>query len=139
MYLLIIFLPLFNLIISGFFGRFIGYYRVCALIILNMFLTLLCSLYIFFEVGLCNYPCIVELSSWIHVGLVKLNWFFYFDKIACTMLLLVVFVSFLVHLYSVDYMSHDPHLGRFIGYLSLFTFFMILLVTSYNFVQLFFG
>lgn len=55
------------------------------------------------------------------------------------MLLLVCFVSFCVHIYSMDYMSGDPHIIRFLGYLSLFTFFMLFLVTSGNFVQLFFG
>src|SRR5271156_3099876 len=55
------------------------------------------------------------------------------------MLLLVVLVSFLVHLYSMDYMNGDPHVVRFLGYLSLFTFFMLVLVTSGTFVQLFLG
>lgn len=55
------------------------------------------------------------------------------------MLVLVVFVSFLVHLYSMDYMNGDPHIVRFLGYLSLFTFFMLMLVTSGSFVQLFLG
>jgi NADH:ubiquinone oxidoreductase subunit 5 (subunit L)/multisubunit Na+/H+ antiporter MnhA subunit len=62
-----------------------------------------------------------------------------FDSITSVMLVLVVFVSFLVHLYSMDYMNGDPHIIRFLGYLSLFTFFMLILVTSGNFVQLFLG
>lgn len=55
------------------------------------------------------------------------------------MLLVVTFISFLVHFYSVDYMGNDPHQARFMGYLSLFTFFMLILVTSDNFLQLFIG
>jgi NADH:ubiquinone oxidoreductase subunit 5 (subunit L)/multisubunit Na+/H+ antiporter MnhA subunit len=55
------------------------------------------------------------------------------------MLLVVCGVSALVHLYSTEYMSGDPHQGRFLGYLSLFTFFMLVLVTADNFVVMFFG
>jgi NADH-quinone oxidoreductase subunit L len=73
------------------------------------------------------------------LGLLKLNWVFVFDSLTSVMLLLVVFVSFLVHLYSMDYMNGDPHIVRFLGYLSLFTFFMLMLVTSGTFVQLFLG
>ena len=52
---------------------------------------------------------------------------------------IVTFISFLVHLYSIEYMNHDPHLNRFMSYLSLFTFFMIILITGDNFLQLFLG
>jgi len=62
-----------------------------------------------------------------------------FDSITSVMLVLVVFVSFLVHLYSMDYMGGDPRIVRFLGYLSLFTFFMLVLITSGTFVQLFLG
>jgi len=55
------------------------------------------------------------------------------------MLIVVTFISTLVHLYSTDYMEHDPHVNRFMSYLSLFTFFMLILVTSNNFVQMFVG
>ena len=62
-----------------------------------------------------------------------------FDSLTCVMLIVVFFVSFLVHLYSTKYMEGDPHLQRFISYLSLFTFFMIILVTADNFFQMFVG
>jgi proton-translocating NADH-quinone oxidoreductase chain L len=81
----------------------------------------------------------VDLGPWFHIGVMKLNWLFLFDTITAVMLLLVVLVSFLVHLYSMDYMNGDPHIVRFLGYLSLFTFFMLVLVTSGTFVQLFLG
>jgi len=55
------------------------------------------------------------------------------------MLVVVNLISFLVHLYSVDYMAHDPNLGRFMSYLSLFTFFMLILITGDNFIVLFLG
>jgi NADH-ubiquinone oxidoreductase chain 5 len=97
------------------------------------------SFFIFYEVGLAGYTCFVNLGSWIYVGLLRLDWIFWFDSVTVLMLILVVFVSLLVHVYSIDYMSEDPHLARFVGYLSLFTFFMIVLVTSGTFVQLFLG
>jgi proton-translocating NADH-quinone oxidoreductase chain L len=67
------------------------------------------------------------------------RWGFYFDTLTVVMLVVITFVSSLVHLYSIGYMSADPHLPRFMSYLSIFTFFMIILVTADNFVQLFFG
>jgi len=55
------------------------------------------------------------------------------------MLVVVIFISNLVHFYSISYMSHDPHLSKFMSYLSLFTFFMLILITANNYVQLFLG
>lgn len=72
-------------------------------------------------------------------GLFEVNWAFSIDALTYTMLLVVLSVSTLVHLYSTEYMSEDPHTTRFISYLSLFTFFMLILVTSNNFVSLFLG
>jgi NADH:ubiquinone oxidoreductase subunit 5 (subunit L)/multisubunit Na+/H+ antiporter MnhA subunit len=66
-------------------------------------------------------------------------WGFLFDSLTATMLIVVTFVSTLVHLYSAGYMSEDPHIPRFMSYLSLFTFFMLMLVTADNYVQLFLG
>ena len=68
----------------------------------------------------------------IHFGLL-------FDPLTSFMLVIITFISFLVHVYSLDYMSHDPYQTRFFCYLSLFTFFMLLLVTADNFLQLFIG
>ena len=62
-----------------------------------------------------------------------------FDSLSTTMLILVTTVSALVHIYSTEYMSHDPHKPRFMAYLSLFTFFMVVLVTADNYAQLFIG
>jgi proton-translocating NADH-quinone oxidoreductase chain L len=79
------------------------------------------------------------LGSWILSDLFEVNWVFAIDALTYTMLLVVLSVSTLVHLYSTEYMSEDPHTARFISYLSLFTFFMLILVTSNNFVGLFLG
>lgn len=62
-----------------------------------------------------------------------------FDSLSVLMTVVVVTISLLVHLYSISYMSHDPHISRFMGYLSLFTYFMLVLVTSSNFIQMFIG
>lgn len=72
-------------------------------------------------------------------GLLSVSFGLLFDSLTVTMLILVSTVSALVHLYSTEYMSGDPHVPRFMSYLSLFTFFMLILVTSDNLVQLFIG
>jgi NADH-quinone oxidoreductase subunit L len=64
---------------------------------------------------------------------------FLFDVVTCVMLVVVTFISFLVHVYSLEYMGYDPSFNRFMSYLSLFTFFMLLLVTADNFIQMFIG
>lgn len=138
MYLLPLVLPLLNLAFSCMFGKFVGK-RVLNLFVINMFFSVLTSFLIFYEVGICKYLCTIDLGCWFHIGILKLNWVLVFDSITSVMLVLVIFVSFLVHLYSMDYMNGDPHIIRFLGYLSLFTFFMLVLVTSGTFVQLFLG
>jgi NADH-quinone oxidoreductase subunit L len=75
----------------------------------------------------------------VDLGIINLEVSFYFDVIVAIMLLMVSFISLLVHIYSIEYMSHDPNFNRFIAYLSLFTFFMFLLVSADSFIQMFFG
>jgi len=81
----------------------------------------------------------ITLSPWIYVDLLKVNWGFLFDSLTGVMLFVILFISCLVHLYSLEYMENDPHLNRFMSYLSLFTFFMLILVTADNFLQMFVG
>jgi len=81
----------------------------------------------------------VTLFPWIISDNLNIIWDFCFDSLTVTMLLVVTFISSLVHLYSIEYMSEDPHLVRFMSYLSLFTFFMLILITSNNFLQMFVG
>lgn len=138
MYLLSFFLPFLNLIFSCLFGKVLGK-KIIPFFAFNMLLALFVSFFIFYEVGINKYICFLDLGPWFHIGLLKLNWVFVFDSITSAMLLLVVFVSFLVHIYSMDYMNGDPHIVRFLGYLSLFTFFMLMLITAGTFVQLFLG
>jgi len=139
MYLNIVFLPLFGSFISGFFGRFLGPFGAGIITTFSVFLTLLCSFFAFYEVGFCESPCYIKLLTWFNSEYLCANWGFQFDSLTVIMLIVVTFISTLVHLYSTEYMSHDPHLPRFMSYLSLFTFFMLILVTADNFIQLFVG
>jgi NADH:ubiquinone oxidoreductase subunit 5 (subunit L)/multisubunit Na+/H+ antiporter MnhA subunit len=74
-----------------------------------------------------------------NVELFNVSWRFMFDPLTVVMLVVVTFISSLVHLYSTEYMINDPHLSRFMSYLSLFTFFMLILVSADNYVQMFVG
>ena len=86
-----------------------------------------------------DYNSNIIISSWISSGTLEVNWSIKIDPLSSVMLVVVTFISSLVHIYSSGYMHHDPHKPRFMSYLSLFTFSMLMLVTSDNFLQLFFG
>nr|YP_009476712.1 NADH dehydrogenase subunit 5 [Proteomonas sulcata]AVM81205.1 NADH dehydrogenase subunit 5 [Proteomonas sulcata] len=139
MYLTIIFLPLVGCFFSGFFGRFLSPKGSAFITILGIFIAFIFSLVAFFEVGLSLCPCYIQLLPWIDCELFDASWGFMFDTISVGMCVTVTFISLLVHIYSTSYMSHDPHQPRFMAYLSLFTFFMLCLVTADNFIQLFLG
>jgi proton-translocating NADH-quinone oxidoreductase chain L len=134
-----LFLPFFGSIVSGLFGRFVGANGARFISTFCLFLSFFVSCFIFFEVGLAGSICCFTLFRWFSSELLVLDWGFLFDPLTCVMLIVVTSVSSLVHLYSCEYMSHDPHIPRFMSYLSLFTFFMLVLVTSDNFVQMFLG
>jgi NADH-ubiquinone oxidoreductase chain 5 len=104
-----------------------------------MSLACLISAALFFEVGLSGSPCYIKLSPWLDCEMFDACWGFYFDSLTVSMCFTVTLISTLVHLYSTSYMSHDPHQPRFMAYLSLFTFFMLMLITADNFIQLFLG
>ena len=139
MYLLLIFLPLLSSITAGLFGRYIGPKGASLLTVFCLFITFFISVIVFYEVGLIGCCTYIKLAKWIDCDLFNVDWGFLFDSLTAVMCCVVTFVSCLVHLYSTEYMSHDPHLPRFMSYLSLFTFFMLILVTSDNFVQMFVG
>ena len=139
MYLILIFLPLISSVSSGFFGRFIGPKGSGCITVSCMFITFLISLFVFYEVALIGCPVFIKLVDWINSGTLNIDWGFQFDTLTVVMCCIVTFVSMLVHLYSTEYMLSDPHLPRFMSYLSLFTFFMLILVTADNFIQLFVG
>ena len=81
----------------------------------------------------------IKFSPWINSETLNVDWGFLFDSLTVVMCCVVTFVSSIVHLYSTEYMAYDPHLPRFMSYLSLFTFFMLILVTADNFIQMFVG
>ena len=139
MYLAIIILPLLGSIVSGFFGRKVGVSGAQLITCLSVFTTTALSILAFFEVGMNNAPVSIQLFRWIDSESLNVLWSFNFDSLTVSMLIPVLIVSSLVHLYSIGYMSSDPHNQRFFSYLSLFTFMMIILVTANNFLLMFVG
>ena len=139
MYLTIIILPLLGSIISGFFGRKLGVPGAQIISCTLLIITTLLSLLAYLEVGLNNIPVTLNLFKWIDSESLDVLWKFNFDSLTISMLIPVLIVSLLVHIYSIDYMTDDPHNQRFFSYLSLFTFMMILLVTANNFLLMFVG
>lgn len=139
MYLLVIFLPLFSFFIISLMGRFFGRTGSSLIAFSLMLLTTLFSWFLFFEISVSKSLLILELFNWLNVDLLVIHWSFLFDSVTSLMLIVVTTISFFVHLYSISYMGHDPHIQRFLSYLSLFTFFMLILVTADNFLQMFVG
>lgn len=137
--LLSIFLPFFNFLVLACFGRFIGKTGTIYMSLYSMLITFLLNVKLFFLVYTQNLNYFVNLGSWINVELLVINWEFILDSLAVTILAMVSVISFMVHMYSISYMKADPHFIRFMSYLSLFTFFMFILVTASNFIQLFLG
>ena len=139
MYLALIVLPILGSIISGFFGRKVGVSGsqliTCSCVIATTVLSVLC----FIEMGFNKTPVTIHLFKWIDAENLNIYWGFNFDSLTVSMLIPVLIVSSLVHVYSIGYMSHDPHNQRFFSYLSLFTFMMIILVTANNFLLMFVG
>nr|YP_448667.1 NADH dehydrogenase subunit 5 [Desmarestia viridis]AAS79053.1 NADH dehydrogenase subunit 5 [Desmarestia viridis] len=139
MYLNIVFLPLLGSIVAGFFGRFLGGRGAGLVTMFCVGLSFCLSGLAFYEVGLGGSCTYLYLMPWLESDSFHVDWAFCFDSLTVVMLIVVTFISTLVHLYSTEYMGGDPHLPRFMSYLSLFTFFMLILVTADNFVQMFVG
>ena len=135
----IIALPLIASIISGFFGKFIGDRNSEIVTSLLVSISAIFSCIVLYEVVQNQYEDNIIIATWINSGSLDVNWSMKIDPLSSVMLVVVTSVSALVHIYSIGYMSHDPHKPRFMAYLSLFTFAMLMLVTSDNFIQLFFG
>ena len=135
----IIALPLIASIISGFFGRLIGDRSSEIITSLLVSISAIFSVLVLYEVVVNQYQENIIIATWISSGSLEVNWSMKIDSLSAVMLVVVTSVSTLVHIYSIGYMSHDPHKPRFMAYLSLFTFAMLMLVTADNFIQLFFG
>src|SRR5215469_11222215 len=135
----VVFLPLLGAVIAGFFGRAIGdrgsQLITCGALLLSAAL----GIPLFLDILATNGPRVIPLFSWIVAGGVDVAFSLRLDTLSGVMIVVVTVVSSMVHVYSIGYMHGDPSIPRFMSYLSLFTFFMLALVTSDNFVQLFFG
>jgi NADH-quinone oxidoreductase subunit L len=139
MYTAIVFLPLIGSLVAGLFGRALGP-RPSELVTTGLMgVAAFLSWIAFFRVGFGAAETKQVLFTWIESGALKVVWSLRIDTLTAVMLVVVNTVSFLVHLYSIGYMHEDPHRPRFFSYLSLFTFAMLMLVTSDNLVQMFFG
>jgi NADH-ubiquinone oxidoreductase chain 5 len=136
MLILIVLLPLFGFFSGIFFGR---YLNVCFISTFCVFNSFFFSFILFLDILANGINYKLVMGSWINIEMLQISWSFLFDSLTSIMLIVVTFISSLVHLYSTEYMENDPHLNRFMSYLSLFTFFMLILVTGNNFLQMFVG
>jgi NADH-quinone oxidoreductase subunit L len=134
----VVFFPLLGAIIAGLFGRWIGDRGAQLVTCGGLILSALCS-WVVLAGALGGEPYKIELFRWIHAGTFEADWVIRVDVLSAVMMFTVSTVSALIHVYSVGYMAHDPSIPRFMSYLSLFTFFMLALVTADNFLQLYFG
>jgi NADH-quinone oxidoreductase subunit L len=135
----IVFMPLIGALIAYFGGKRFGdrfaQISSCAFLILSAVFAYIIG----FDVIFSKHVYEIHLLNWIEVGNLKSSWSLYVDVVTAVMLIVVTSVSAVVHLYSIGYMAQDKSIPRFMSYLSLFTFFMLMLVTSNNIFQLFFG
>jgi len=140
MYHIIVFAPLIGFLLAGLFAKSLGS-KACEYITTGlMMIAAVLSWMAFFSVAYSEAaPITVPVLQWVSSGDLNVNWAFRIDTLTVVMLVVVNTVSALVHMYSIGYMHHDPHRPRFFAYLSLFTFAMLMLVTSDNLLQMFFG
>jgi NADH-quinone oxidoreductase subunit L len=138
-YQAIVFLPLLGAVIAGLFGRVLGARPSEIITTAFLFAAMVLSWIAFVLVGFGHQEARVPLVTWMHAGELKVDWALRVDSLTAVMLVVVTTISAFVHLYSIGYMADDPHRPRFFSYLSLFTFAMLMLVTSDNLAQLFFG
>jgi NADH-quinone oxidoreductase subunit L len=139
MYAAAIFLPLLGAITAGLFGRLIGDRAAQIVTCACLTLAAVFSVFIFADVVLQGNLREVLLFTWVESGTLSFSWALHFDTLTAVMVSVVTVVSAAIHVYSIGYMEDDPGIPRFFAYLSLFTFFMLMLVTAGNLIQLFFG
>lgn len=135
----IVFLPLLGAILAGFLGRPLGDRGAQLVTSGALVLAALFSIIVFFDVAYAGNVRTTELITWIDSGTFELSWALRVDSLTAVMFCVVTIVSAIVHIYSIGYMAEDKSIPRFMAYLSLFTFFMLMLVSADNFVQMFFG
>jgi NADH-quinone oxidoreductase subunit L len=138
LYLIVPLAPLLGAIIAGLFGRLVGRAGAHTVTILGVLVSFMASVMVFQDV-LAGQTFNGPVYTWLVSGDVKFEVGFLIDALTATMMLVVTFVSLMVHVYTIGYMADDPGYQRFFSYISLFTFSMLMLVMSNNFLQLFFG
>src|SRR5215468_6078715 len=139
---LIVLLPLLAAAIAGLFCRVIGDRPAQIVTCAALLIAAALSIFVFVRIGFGAENAklvVVKLFTWFDSGTLNIDWTLRVDTLTAVMLIVVTGVSSMVHVYSIGYMAEDPGIPRFMSYLSLFTFFMLMLVTSDNLVQLFFG
>lgn len=136
---LIVFLPLISGIINGVFCKKFTNYMASMIASTSIVISAICAILVFIKAGINKETMHIIIANWINIPAVYVNWSLYVDQLTAIMFVLVTCVSAVVHIYSLGYMSDDKNLPKFLSYLSLFTFFMLSLVSADNFMQLFFG
>jgi NADH-ubiquinone oxidoreductase chain 5 len=139
MYLSIIILPLLSSLVSGFLGRKIGVTGSQIISCGSLVVTSILITIAFYEVGICGSPVSIDIINWLDIEILNISWSFYFDQLTVSLGLAVIYCSTLIHIYSVDYLSTDPHVQRFFAYLSAFTAGMLVLICGGNFLVMFVG
>jgi NADH-quinone oxidoreductase subunit L len=137
-YLVIPFAPLLGAVLAGLFGRAIGRAGAHTVTILGVLVSFICSIFVFVDV-LNGNTFNGNLYTWLTMGDTAVAIGFQIDQLSAMMMIVVTFVSLMVHVYTIGYMAEDPGYQRFFAYISLFTFSMLMLVMANNFLQLFFG
>src|SRR3981189_1437028 len=138
LYLIIPLAPLFGAIVAGLFGRAIGRAGAHRVTILSVLVSFVCSIVVFIDV-LNGHSFNDNVYTWLTMGDTALHVGFLIDRLTVLMMVVVTFVSLMVHIYTIGCMADDPGYQRFFSYISLFTFSMLMLVMANNFLQLFFG
>ncbi|KAH7917288.1 NADH dehydrogenase subunit 5, partial [Leucogyrophana mollusca] len=139
MYLSILIFPLLASFVSGFLGRKIGVTGSHIITCSSLIISSLLATVAFYEVGICGSPVSIHLFSWVDSEFMSISWEFLFDQLTVSMFIPVLYISTVIHIYTTSYLSEDPHNQRFFSYLSLFTFFMLLLVSGANYFVMFIG
>ena len=139
LYQAIVFLPLLGAAFAGLLSVRQQHLPAEIVTVVGVCASFLLSCFAFYQVALLHNPVTLEVARWINSADFVANWSFRFDTLTAVMLIVVTSVSSCVHIYSIGYMHNDKARARFMSYLSLFTFAMLMLVTSDNLLQLFFG
>src|SRR6476620_1310637 len=131
--------PLVGAVVAGLFGKQIGRAGAHTVTILGVLVSFLISAWVLYAVAVDGARFNATIYEWMNLGDFKMEVGFLIDGLTAMMMVVVNFVSLMVHVYTIGYMEEDPGYQRFFSYISLFTFSMLMLVMSNNFLQLFFG